>query len=533
MAKKADVGMDIGIEGEREFRQQIENINRDMKTLSSETKLVTSEFIGNEQSTEALTAQNRVLSAEIEAQTQKQKALAEMLEKVKNAYGADSKQAQQLQQQYNQTTAQINTMTARVEANNQQIGNNGTLLGKLGINLNTVAQKFGLSSSAANKLTSALGSQAAVYATVGAAVVKLVAQLNDLAIKQAEVVDSVNTMATKYHTTSQAIEAFNYAAKYTDVTTETMLGSLSKLTRNMDSAREGTGAAAEAFEKLGVSVTNQDGSLRSSQAVFLEVIDALRNISNETERDAAAMEIFGKSAMELNGVIEKGSYGLRSYMEEAARSGVIISDEGNAALQRLQDVKDKTDAIAEATKTNIAAAFAPVAEYLQAIRQAFLLLANDLVTGGTQTKAFFVELLGLKNANDDVAQSMDAATDSVKEYKDVIHATIDEIAKMTDAQRGWADLTAEQLRQSTGAALARQQREAMANAAAQGWDINWQAPGSMVEYNRMVQQAIQLDVTLDIDGQKLAHVTLDDFEAESQRRGRGATNNSNTTFSNR
>ena len=55
----------------------------------------------------------------------------------------------------------------------------------------------------------------------------------------------------------------------------------------------------------------------------------------------------------------------------------------------------------------------------------------------------------------------------------------------------------------------------------------------MVEYNRMVQQAIQLDVTLDIDGQKLAQVTLDDFEAESQRRGPRATNNGSTYFANR
>ena len=525
-----DIGPKIGIQGEAQFRRELGQINTDLKTLGSEMKLVTSEFVGNEKSTESLTAQNQVLEATIVELTQKQQLLEQQLVKTAAAYGSDSKQAQALQQQYNNTTAQINTMTAQVSQNNQQINSNSGLLGKLGINLNAVAQKFGLSSSAASKLTSALGSAATAYAAVGAAVVKLVANLNDLAIKQAVVVDSVNTMATKYHTTSQAIDAFNYAARFTDVATETMLGSLSKLTRNMDSARTGTGAAAEAFEKLGVSVTNQDGSLRSSQAVFMEVIDALRNVGNETERDAAAMDIFGKSAVELNGVIEAGSEGLRGYMEEAAKFGVVISDAANENLQDLQDVKDQTDAIAEAAKTNAAAAWAPVAEVFQDIRGGFWLAVNELATaiGGFNDKS-----KTMADSSDQVNTAVQGAAESVQKYQNVIHATISEIAKMTDAQRGWADWTEEDAKRSTAARLAQLQRDAYADAQARGWDINWQAPGSMVEYNRMVQQAIQLDVTLDIDGQKLAQVTLDDFEAESQRRGPRATNNGSTYFANR
>ena len=412
-----DIGPKIGIQGEAQFRRELGQINTDLKTLGSEMKLVTSEFVGNEKSTESLTAQNQVLEATIVELTQKQQLLQQQLVKTAAAYGSDSKQAQALQQQYNNTTAQINTMTAQVQSNNQQISNNGTLLSKLGINLNTVAQRFGLSTSAANKLTSALGSQAAVYATVGAAVVKLVAELNDLAIKQAAIVDSVNTMATKYHTTSQAIEAFNYAAKFTDVSTETMLGSLSRLTRSMDSARTGTGAAAEAFQSLGVAVTNQDGSLRSSREVFMEVIDALRNVGNETERDAAAMDIFGKSAVELNGVIEAGSEGLRSYIEEAEKFGVVISDAANENLQNLQNTKDQVDSIAEAAKTNAAAAFAPVSEELQNIRGGFWLLVNDLATGIAGFNNSGSKIVDL---NGKIADSAKGAADEIKNQSDTL-----------------------------------------------------------------------------------------------------------------
>lgn len=531
-----DIGPKIGIQGEAQFRRELGQINTDLKTLGSEMKLVTSEFVGNEKSTESLTAQNQVLEATIVELTQKQQLLEQQLVKTAAAYGSDSKQAQALQQQYNNTTAQINTMTAQVKQNNQQISSNSGLLGKLGINLNTVAQKFGLSSSAASKLTSVLGSAATAYAAVGAAVVKLAANLNDLAIKQAETIDGINTMATKYHTTSQAIEAFNYAAKYTDVSTETMLGSLSKLTRNMDSAREGTGAAAEAFEKLGVSVTNQDGSLRSSQAVFMEVIDALRNVGNETERDAAAMDIFGKSAVELNGVIEAGSEGLRGYMEEAAKFGVVISDAANENLQELQNTKDQTDAIAEAAKTNAAAAWAPVAEIMQDIRGGFWLTVNELATaiggfnesGGQMAdvnKAIAESASGVAKEIREQADAIDDATVKSKKYKNAyeeMKATWDEMAgyglgKVISSY----DPTTGVLREGF-----------VSNQTADMYRTGQYSASDLINLDRQRAQ-INLDVTLDIDGQRLAQVTLDDFEAESQRRGPRATSNGSTYFANR
>jgi hypothetical protein len=62
----------------------------------------------------------------------------------------------------------------------------------------------------------------------------------------------------------------------------------------MDAARGGTGATAEAYKKLGVNVTNADGSLRDSNEVYWEAIDALGGIQNETERDAMAMQVFRK-----------------------------------------------------------------------------------------------------------------------------------------------------------------------------------------------------------------------------------------------
>ena len=52
-----DIGPKIGIDGEKEFRQELTNINQQLRTLGSEMKAVTSSFEAGDRSEEALAAQ--------------------------------------------------------------------------------------------------------------------------------------------------------------------------------------------------------------------------------------------------------------------------------------------------------------------------------------------------------------------------------------------------------------------------------------------------------------------------------------------
>ena len=65
MAKKISAG--IGLDGEKEFRQAVKAINSDLNVLKSEMKLVTAEFIDNEDSIKSLKAQQEVLNKQINA----------------------------------------------------------------------------------------------------------------------------------------------------------------------------------------------------------------------------------------------------------------------------------------------------------------------------------------------------------------------------------------------------------------------------------------------------------------------------------
>ena len=62
--------------------------------------------------------------------------------------------------------------------------------------------------------------------------------------------------------------------------------------------------------------------MRDADDVFMDMVDALGSIENETERDALAMQIFGKSARELNPLIRAGSKALADYSKEAEELGI-------------------------------------------------------------------------------------------------------------------------------------------------------------------------------------------------------------------
>lgn len=152
--------------------------------------------------------------------------------------------------------------------------------------------------------------------------------------------DEINTLAKQTGLSVEQIQKFQFASEQIDVSLDTLTGSMSKLTKNMDAARGGTGSAAEAFEALGISVVGVDGQLRDNEDVFNETIAALGKIENETERDALAMSIFGKSAQDLNPLILGGAETLEELGKQAEEAGLILSGDALDSLNTLSDAID-------------------------------------------------------------------------------------------------------------------------------------------------------------------------------------------------
>lgn len=110
-------GLKIGLEGEKEFKKALSEINQSFKVLGSEMKLVDSQFDKNDQSVAALTARNEVLEKSIEAQKSKIETLRSALSNAASSFGETDKRTQAWQVQLNNAQAELNGMEKELKQN--------------------------------------------------------------------------------------------------------------------------------------------------------------------------------------------------------------------------------------------------------------------------------------------------------------------------------------------------------------------------------------------------------------------------------
>lgn len=366
-------------EGEKEYRQALGNINGSLNILNAESKRLQEQFKGNEDSLEALTATNKNLNKIVDELTKKQELQQERLKKLTEAYGENDARTMRMAKAVKDTEAALLKQKRALEESKDAVENFGQEESKaeestqdLGDALNDIGGKFGISlpKEMTNTLNGMLKIDTQTLVTIGtfaalaAAVVEAEKALISLTIESAAYADEILTQSAVTGLSTEALQEYQYAAELVDVSLDTLTSSQSKMIRSMDAARRGSKEQAEAFDKLGISVQNADGTLRDAQDVFGDVIDALGAISNETERDAIAMTIFGRSARDLNPLIKVGSDGLRELTQEAHNVGYVMGEEALDALGAVDDQLQRMNRSGEALKNQIAVGMAPAVENL-------------------------------------------------------------------------------------------------------------------------------------------------------------------------
>jgi phage-related protein len=188
-------------------------------------------------------------------------------------------------------------------------------------------------------------------------------------LSAAEAGSELQDMSDKTGISTQRLQELKFIGNQTGVSLDTITGAQARLIRSMASAQDETGAQAEAFKALGVSVTDSNGNLRDSQAVFADLVDALGGIDNAAERDALAMQIFGKSAQELNPLIKLGAEGMAEMTQQAHDLGAVMSEDAVAALDEFDDMLSGLQDGVKGTLGTLATAFLPVFQKLASVFQ--------------------------------------------------------------------------------------------------------------------------------------------------------------------
>ena len=484
----------VKMDGEREYRAALAQINAGLKNLGAEMRSVEQDFTDNADSIEALSAKNDVLSRQIDTQKEKVETLREVLQKAGESYGEADKRTIDWKTTLIDAETKLKQMQASLEENNdalEKAGANGTKFqqamekikdsitkakeegtgakgifanlkesfadGKseavgLGDAIGGAADKLGIqlpegASKALNSLNGISAGTAAVvggFAAVAAVIVKTEKALIDMTKEAAEGAKEIETFASITGQSAQQVQQMQYASEKLGVSYDRVRDSLKEITNKMQEADNGSADAAAAFEKLGVNIYGADGKLRDAQDVFLDVIDALGNVQNGTERDALAMALMSESAQELNPMIEAGRETIQQYAQAASDMGLVLEEDELKALTDVQSAFYDLEQQQKATKNQLAAEFAPyLTSFYSDMSEATRAFGQTLEDSGIVTA--FGELLGfvgeLINPTSELGQTvfpiLEGALQGVALVLAIIVDNLRAIAGLADGLKEW------------------------------------------------------------------------------------------------
>ena len=309
---------------------------------------------------------------------QKQDLLGKSISLAKDKLKEEENALKQLQASGNQgkNVEQMNALKREIESTKIEIDKMTKSLGQdFPTKLSNVSKKAGALANKTKGLSiAAAGAGAGMLA---------------MASKSALAADDLNTLSRNTGFSVEELQKMQYASGLIDVSMESMTGSIQKMTKQMSSGNK-------AFKKLGVNITDSNGHMRNAKDVWYESLDALSKVKNETERDALSMELFGKSAMDMSGIVDDGGKALKKLGGEAEKSGLILSGK---ALQDANQFNDGMDKLKATASKSFIKAGATLAKQLVPALEKLIKIVSDVLTwfanldGGTQV--FILTVLGL------------------------------------------------------------------------------------------------------------------------------------------
>ena len=424
-----EIKQKIVLEGEKEYSAALKEANRNLKTLRSALKAETAELGANASAQQKNETKTRSLKKQIEQQEKIVNTLKTALKEVKDKYGDNSDEVAKWEQKLNAaryTLADMNnklqTAEQALKAEQDALKDSTNAYGDAADAASDYANAvdsagatadgitFQSVMTAADNLTNKLKSAISFIIQVGKSAWEWMGDSGKWA-------DELSTDATKWGVDRETLQGWRYAARFVDTEVETIARAFTKLTNRGD-------ATNKKLKEIGIIA---DSGVKG-QDLFWQVVESLSAMDDEAKRDAAAMDIFGKSYQELLPLINAGREAWEGYVEEAYEKGLVLSEDQVDSLGQVDDANQRLNASWEAMQHTMAAELAP----------AFTTIADsmaDLINSFTEwskTEAGQKTLSDLGNA---IAELVDAFVGE-QNFQTIVDGAAGAIRGLTDAL-GW------------------------------------------------------------------------------------------------
>lgn len=343
-----DIGPRIGIDGEKEFRQELQNINQQLRTLGSEMKAVTSSFEAGDRSEEALAAQTDVLNRQIDAQKQKLQKLQKGLDAAADKYGEADTKTLRWAQAVNDARADLNRLESQLKSTTNEVDDLGESLDGLdsgSLSFDGVMDSIGglMGDMGLGGLSSLLAKGFAV-GTVISGVTQLTGAITGL-VEQTE----------EYRRIMGTLETSSQAAGYTASQTAAEYQLLYSVLGDNQTAATATAnlQAIGLSQKDLITITNQAIGAWATYGDSIP-IDSLAESINETIRAGTVTGTFadvlnwGSQEGETFGVTMRESTEANKEWNDAVAECETAEDYFNLALQNCQTEAERADLVMQA-----------------------------------------------------------------------------------------------------------------------------------------------------------------------------------------
>lgn len=318
-----NIGPRIGIDGEAQFRKEINDLIQQQKTLASEMKAVTSSFDKNDKSQEALAAQAGVLAKQIQNQYQKVAKLKQGLIQATAIFGETDSKTLKWKQSVNEAAAELNRMKSQLSELESGVDEAGGAMDKA----SKEAASFG------DVLKANLLSQVIVDG-----VKQIASSIKDMAGDFIGAAASVKAQTSQFEQTfgefsAQATSAIAEVAESSNILDTRMNGVATQIyafakasggdaTESMDLMARSLQVVADGAAYYDKSLEETAESLQSFLKGNYENDAALGLSATETTRNAAAMDLFGKAFNDLS-EIQKQQTLLQMVVDAQELSGAM------------------------------------------------------------------------------------------------------------------------------------------------------------------------------------------------------------------
>lgn len=299
-------------------------------------------------------------------------------------------------------------------------------------------------------LTDTAKSVNGVLANLGVAV--SVAGLTAMVKSAIDTGDALDEMSQRVGVSVETLSVWKPAAEQSGVSSESFEKGLRKLSTTMLEAATGSEDAARGFSAVGVEFKNQDGTLRATDQVLLDLAERFKAMPDGAEKTALAVQLFGKSGAELIPFLNQGRDGINELAAEMQALGVQMSSETAAQAGNFNDALDKLKLATTSIGNQIIASLLPALNdmaggmvesakqggTLRVILDGVVLVLETLALGAATVGKAFVALgeaigAGVAAAVEALKGNTDGAKAIIADLKGNLVKRLDELASFRDS----------------------------------------------------------------------------------------------------